>query len=465
MKVAVKTLTGNKFEIEAELSTTIGECKKIVEADKGFPAAGMKLICDGKVLKDDVTLEAAGIKPGSFLVCFVSKKAKKKKPAPAPTPQVTMTGDGSGSTNTTTTSSSNTNTTAPPATTNTTAPPPTTTENAEATTTNAEPTSTSSDATATTQNTTGATTIPQQPAVDAGVVQQVMEITNTDEATATAAVRAAFGDVSRAVAYVFDPSSMPQMPPPQQAQQAQQGGTTATTGGDGGGTNAALDQLRNDPRFDQLRTMVQQNPASLPAVLRGIETTNPQLFAIINQDPPAFVRMLNEPIQPRAGATTTANTQPTQGQAQPTQGGLPGMAGLAGALGGLGNTPNPAQLVQMLNAMPPQARAQMAQQLGMTPEQLQQFQQMMAQMPPGQLQQMMQQMGGMGGGGGGGGQGGQGGLPPGAVRVNLSPDDQAAIQRLEAMGLGSRNEIIQVYLACDRNENQAANILMDQAFQ
>ena len=70
MKVAVKTLTGGKFEIEAELSTTIAECKKIVEADKGFPAAGMKLICDGKVLKDDVTLEAAGIKPGSFLVCF-----------------------------------------------------------------------------------------------------------------------------------------------------------------------------------------------------------------------------------------------------------------------------------------------------------------------------------------------------------------------------------------------------------
>ena len=70
----------------------------------------------------------------------------------------------------------------------------------------------------------------------------------------------------------------------------------------------------------------------------------------------------------------------------------------------------------------------------------------------------------MGGQGQGGAQG-QGGVPPGAVRVNLSAEDQAAIQRLESMGLGSRNEIIQVYLACDRNENQAANILMDQAFQ
>ena len=78
MKVAVKTLTGGKFEIEAELSTTIAECKKIVEADKGFPAAGKKLRSDGKVLKDDVTLEAAGIKPGSFLVCLLVRKRKQR---------------------------------------------------------------------------------------------------------------------------------------------------------------------------------------------------------------------------------------------------------------------------------------------------------------------------------------------------------------------------------------------------
>ena len=133
----MKTLTGGKFEIEAELSTTIAECKKIVEADKGFPAAGMKLICDGKVLKDDVTLEAAGIKPGSFLVCFVSKKAKAKKPAPAPAPapqQVTMTGDGSGGSSSSNTES--TSTTAPAPTTATSAPSSnesTATENAQST--------------------------------------------------------------------------------------------------------------------------------------------------------------------------------------------------------------------------------------------------------------------------------------------------------------------------------------------
>ena len=451
----MKTLTGGKFEIEAELSTTIAECKKIVEADKGFPAAGMKLICDGKVLKDDVTLEAAGIKPGSFLVCFVSKKAKAKKPAPAPAPapqQVTMTGDGSGGSSSSNTES--TSTTAPAPTTATSAPSSnesTATENAQST--SEQGSTTPSDATGAQQSNTDApATTATQPTVDAAVVQQVMEITNTDEATATAAVRAAFGDVSRAVAYVFDPSSMPRMPPPQQ-QQADAG--NAQTGGDGANVEDALNQLRNDPRFDQLRTMVQQNPASLPAVLRGIETSNPQLFAIINQNTEAFVRMLNEPVQAssNAQATTAAPQQQTATSAPGA-----GMGGLPQGGGMMPGGMNPAQLVQMINALPPQARAQMAQQLGMTPEQLTQFQQMVSSMPPGQLQQMMQQMGG-------GGAPGQGGLPPGAVRVNLSQEDQAAIQRLESMGLGSRNEIIQVYLACDRNENQAANILMDQAFQ
>lgn len=461
MKVAVKTLTGSKFEIEAELSTTIAECKKIVEADKGFPAAGMKLICDGKVLKDDVTLEAAGIKPGSFLVCFVSKKAKAKKPAPAPTPApqpVTMTGDGTGSSSSNTESTS---TTAPAPTTATTAP----SSNESTSTENAQPTSgetsrTSSNATGAQQSNTDApaTTAPQ-PTVDSAVVQQVMEITNTDEATATAAVRAAFGDVSRAVAYVFDPSSMPQVAPPQQHQAQQGDAGNAQTAGADANVEDALNQLRNDPRFDQLRTMVQQNPASLPAVLRGIETSNPQLFAIINQNTEAFVRMLNEPVQASSNAQATT-AAPQQQQQQPTPTGAPGagLGGLPQAGGMMPGGMNPAQLVQMMNALPPQARAQMAQQLGMTPEQLTQFQQMVSSMPPGQLQQMMQQMGG-------GGAPGQGGLPPGAVRVNLSQEDQAAIQRLESMGLGSRNEIIQVYLACDRNENQAANILMDQAFQ
>lgn len=56
------------------------------------------------------------------------------------------------------------------------------------------------------------------------------------------------------------------------------------------------------------------------------------------------------------------------------------------------------------------------------------------------------------------GEGGEGADPEGTVRIQLSEQDQNAINRLCELGF-ERDLVIQVYLACDKNEEVAADIL------
>ena len=118
--------------------------------------------------------------------------------------------------------------------------------------------------------------------------------------------------------------------------------------------------------------------------------------------------------------------------------------------------------------MPPQEQQAMASMMGMTVDQLQQTAQMISAMPPEQVQQYMNMamqgaggmggmMGAMGGAGGGGGGGG------GAQVLRLSEEEMAAVNRLTEMGF-DRAAAAQAYLACDKNEALAANLLMDGGF-
>jgi len=68
--------------------------------------------------------------------------------------------------------------------------------------------------------------------------------------------------------------------------------------------------LRNQPTFQQMRSVVQQNPELLNSVLQQIGQTNPALLQMISDNQEAFVRMLNEPTEGAAAAPATTGRGP-----------------------------------------------------------------------------------------------------------------------------------------------------------
>ncbi|CAK1361196.1 uncharacterized protein RHO25_005206 [Cercospora beticola] len=320
MKLTFKDLKQQKFTIEAEPSDSIGSVKEKISAEKGWDPSTQKLIYSGKILQDDNTIESYKIEEKGFIVCMTSKpKAAPSKAAEPATPAKPAAG-----------------TPAPPAAPAQSAPSATSQPPA---TPSPAPASTAASADERSFNDPSALAMGEQrTAAIAG-----MEAMGFPRDQIDAAMRAAFFNPDRAVEYLLNgiPESARQeqrpaaaSPQPAQTQGQQPAVTTGTEGGQqgsdepvnlfeaaaqagGGGRGAAgagrgaalgggqgaqggqtessaLDFLRNNPQFQQLRQVVQQQPQMLEPILQQVAAGNPQLAQIITQHPEQFMQLLAE---------------------------------------------------------------------------------------------------------------------------------------------------------------------------
>uniref|UniRef100_U3E4U5 UV excision repair protein RAD23 n=1 Tax=Callithrix jacchus TaxID=9483 RepID=U3E4U5_CALJA len=406
MQVTLKTLQQQTFKIDIDPEETVKALKEKIESEKGkdaFPVAGQKLIYAGKILNDDTALKEYKIDEKNFVVVMVTKPKAVSTPAPATTQQ-------SAPASTTAVTSSTVTTVAQ-------APTP-----APALAPTSTPSSvTPASATASPEPAPASATKQEKPAEKPAETPVASSPTSTDstsgdssrsnlfeDATSAlvtgqsyenmvteimsmgyereqviAALRASFNNPDRAVEYllmgipgdtenqaVVDPSQAASTgAPPSSAGAAAAATTTATTTTTSSGGHP-LEFLRNQPQFQQMRQIIQQNPSLLPALLQQIGRENPQLLQQISQHQEHFIQMLNEPVQEAGGQ----------------------------------------------------------------------------------------------GGGGGGGSGGIAEAGSGHMNyIQVTPQEKEAIERLKALGF-PEGLVIQAYFACEKNENLAANFLLQQNF-
>lgn len=312
MKLTFKDLKQVKFSLEAEPSETIAQVKEKIFKHKGeqpeWSPSLQKLIYSGKILADDKTVEFCKIEEKGFIVCMLAKPPKAAASSSSSTPAAAPSTPAKASTPVAT-----------PA-----APAPAPAAPAASAAVPATPTPAGN---ASFNNPSALTMGTQQEPV----IQNMVEMGFPRE-EAERALRAAFYNPDRAVEYLMngfpEPARNQQATAPAQDQAAsaqapaapalgenadpdninlfeaaaaaaanRPAGGARSGAGAGAGGEAGLDFLRSNPQFQQLRRLVQESPGMLEPILQQVGQGNPQLAALISQNPDAFLRLLSEGVE------------------------------------------------------------------------------------------------------------------------------------------------------------------------
>ncbi|KAH1031201.1 hypothetical protein J1N35_043375 [Gossypium stocksii] len=286
MKVSVKTLKGTHFDIEVKPEDAVADVKKNIETVQGadvYPAAQQMLIFKGKVLKDDTTLAENSVTENSFIVIMLTKNKGASGECSTASTAPTKKAPEASSLPTATVPAS----TAPVVTSAAAAPPAESAPVASST-----PLSDSDVYGQAASNLVAGINLE-------GTIQQILDMGGGtwDRDTVVRALRAAYNNPERAVEYLYSgipeqaeappvahapvvgQTTSPAAPPQQPAQMA----AIPTSGpnanpldlfpqglpnmGASGAGAGSLDFLRNSPQFQALRAMVQANPQILQVIL------------------------------------------------------------------------------------------------------------------------------------------------------------------------------------------------------
>ncbi|XP_033103592.1 UV excision repair protein RAD23 homolog B-like [Anneissia japonica] len=412
MLITIKTLQQVTFQIEIDETCSVKELKEKIESEKGsegFPANGQKLIYAGKILSDDSQLKEYNIVPANFVVVMVTKAKASSVPAkppasttPAPTAAPTPT------------TSTVTEAALPiPDTADSNSPQQ---ETAEPEKTQARasvpiPVSEATDAPADIEGASASALSQAESALVIGaeyeqMVSQLMAM-GFGRDKVTLALRASFNNPDRATEYLL--SGIPESVTREMnaAAEAQQAAVQ--------GAQPAADQPPAAAPQPAPASTGGQPAAVPPAQIPGQEASSAE-------DPLGFLRLQPEFQQMRHMLRQNPHLLPA-------------------LLQQLGQSNPP--LLQLINR----------------------HQQSFIEL----LNEPEGSGGGSGGSGGSGGGvtgggsgGGTGGGPvrqPTQVSIQITPEEREAIDRLKQLGF-SENDVIQAYFACEKNENLAANFLL-----
>ncbi|XP_008853682.1 UV excision repair protein RAD23 homolog A isoform X3 [Nannospalax galili] len=283
--ITLKTLQQQTFKIRMEPDETVKVLKEKIEAEKGrdaFPVSGQKLIYAGKILSDDVPIREYRIDEKNFVVVMVTK-AKAGQGTPAPS-EVSPT------------SAPESSTPFPPAPASSMShPPPASREDKSpseesAITTSPESLSGSVPSSGSSGREEDAASTLVTGSEYETMLTEIMSM-GYERERVVAALRASYNNPHRAVEYLL--TGIPGSPEPehgsvQESQVSEQPATEAA------GENP-LEFLRDQPQFQNMRQVIQQNPALLPALLQQLGQENPQLLQQISRHQEQFIQMLNEP--------------------------------------------------------------------------------------------------------------------------------------------------------------------------